>query len=210
MDWRSRSGRLEQVFTAVEVNSFVDHMAQLHWRGDGHGSRYHMIHHSLLEQMQWFNTMILDPINTCTGQRFRLLYAELLDCARPGNVHHDCKPLPPDAQEHAVTFLIPHSVDQDIQQCQTGCTFVFDQALGRNQRRNSADWPRVEPSHSDIFQTRITQASPIWHDRLSVQNELQWHLGDVLWWDSALAHASDDFVRQGHTRKQSIIFFTYL
>lgn len=209
MNWKNQAGRLSQTFTPDQVTGFVSCMAELPCRSDGVGGKYYIISPNGTQWHHWFEHNILAPINSATGLECRLLYAELLNCAQPGDVHHDCKPLPRDAQEHCMTFLIPHSLDERTDWCPHTSTFVFDQDIGRMGPGPDQQLPELYPQPAEWVQ-RLSHVSAPWHHTLSVKAELDWCLGDVLWWDSALAHATNDFRSAGYSHKRSIIFFTYL
>ena len=209
MDWRHQAGRLPQMFTTDQVSGFVDYMIKLPSRPDGVGGQYYIITPNGTQWHQWFEQNILAPINSATGLECRFLYAELLDCGSPGDVHHDCKPLPRGAKEHCMTFLIPHSLDEHTDWCPRTSTFVFDQDIGRIGPNAAEHLPVLSQQPGEWVQ-RLGHVSLPWHHTLSVKAELDWCLGDVLWWDSALAHATNDFRSAGYSRKRSIIFFTYL
>ena len=45
---------------------------------------------------------------------------------------------------------------------------------------------------------------------VSLLAAFEWHVGDVLYWDRALLHCSDNFPAVGITEKQAIVVFTHL
>lgn len=154
----------------------------------------------------WFRKMIMQPIRDIMGTDFELIYGMLLDCRQPFHLHDDIKPIPDPQGRHFASFLIPWSVENDPDRCGLVSTLIFNQTLD-----GSAEMmPRVFPDISDIFESKISHVDPCYRHRISVKQDCQWTCGDVIWWDSRLAHVSSNFLSHGVGSKQAIVMHTYV
>lgn len=152
----------------------------------------------------WFRRRCFKAIQAEFGDHLQLIFGMLLDCQEPFGIHHDLKPLPDARGQHSLSFMIPYSVDNKPELCAQAATCIFNQTL--------QDWQHMP--QLDI--NAVDRAADLAHvprehlERVSVQQWVDWHCGDLIWWDSALAHVSNDFRVRGHTSKQGIVVHTYV
>jgi hypothetical protein len=127
----------------------------------------------------WLKKQLFNPIVEQINPHMKLIFAMYLDTVVPFGIHNDLKAIPDPAGQHFLSFLIPCSVDNKFELCHLASTLIFD------------------------------ETSPVnLPNQYSIKKELEWSIGDLLWWDSKLYHVSSDFV--GYTSKQGIIIHTYV
>lgn len=152
----------------------------------------------------WFRRLCFKRIQQQFGDDVQLIFGMLLDCREPFGIHHDLKPLPNPEGKHYMSCLIPYSVDNDIALCSQAATVVFNEILS-----DFEQMPCVEHSaahrHQDLAHVPQQQL-----EKVSVREWITWSPGDLIWWDSQLAHVSNDFRTLGHVSKQAIVIHTYV
>lgn len=215
MDTRvDQCGRVKNFFDPQQVQSFITYMKYLPSRPDAQGNSYHVISFKPGHELEWFKTNILSLVNKHFGTNSQLVFAEMIDCRVPGNVHHDIKPLPTYHGQHWLTFMIPVDVNDNPNLCSRTSTMIFRQNIGRHAAvlhdRLYEEFPVIEDNVRHLAQGDLQHVTPHWLSRLSVLEDLSWSSGDLLWWGSGLAHCSTDLAYRGVDRKRSIIFFTYV
>lgn len=170
---------------------------------DGDGNHCHGINSQHLAY-PWFKQAFLNRLATQFQSDLRLIFGMMLDCHIPFTIHNDIKPLPEPGARHYMSCLMPYSVDNDVALVDRASTIVFNETLDDFEPQTVAD-NSVQYHHSALGHIPV----PIL-ECFSVKQILTWRTGDLVWWDSQLAHTSNDFPGLGHQSKQCIVAHTYL
>lgn len=174
---------------------------------DGRGNDCHGVDQNHLGYL-WFRKKVLDKINAQFSVESKLIFAMLLDCMTPFDIHHDIKPLPESKGKHWRSFLIPIAVDNDVHLVYHASTLIFNQSYSNTKEIEHA--PDIENNISDLFKEKISHVDQSNLKKFSLRQELIWNAGDLLWWDSALCHVSNNFLDKGFRSKQAIVLHTYV
>ena len=153
----------------------------------------------------WFKKVFLNQLAKHFDPNLKLIFGMLLDCTVPFDIHNDIKPLPDTDGKHYMSCLVPYSVNYDTALCSKASTIIFNEQCAPIDQL-----PVIENNISDIYQSMISHTSPKYIDRFSVKLIANWNTGDLIWWDSQLAHVSSNFVLQGYQSKQCIVVHTYV
>jgi hypothetical protein len=153
----------------------------------------------------WFKKKFLDKLETKFRPDVKLIFGMLLDCTVPVDVHNDIKPLPEINGKHYMSCLMPYSVDYSTSLCDQASTLVFNESW-----KPFDQMPVVKNNISNIHESMISHVDAKWVDRLSINMTGTWHIGDLIWWDSRLAHVSSNFIAHGFKSKQCIVAHTYV
>jgi hypothetical protein len=146
----------------------------------------------------WFRKVLLDRIAEHFNPNIKLIFGMLLDCQVPLVIHNDLKDIPDPEGKHYLSFLIPYSVDNDPDLCDSASTLIFDPCSQENHDVSYLHANKL--SHVPIEDTY----------QHSLREELIWSCGDLLWWSSELYHTSNNFLKTGHQSKQGIVIHTYV
>lgn len=137
----------------------------------------------------WFEHVILRRLYKDFGN-CELVFAHYMESKTPLHIHCDTFV---EIEEYTpyVSFLIPISVDNDAKLCNNSSTIILDPGIG-----DSTDYQKyfTHESVEKVSQYKIRQV-------------LEWNKGDLLWWDSTLYHASNDFLKT-NSSKQCIVIHT--
>lgn len=152
----------------------------------------------------WFKKTILDHVSKHFDLDLRLIFSMLLDCTDPFDIHNDVKPLPEPGGKHCISFLIPYSVDNDINLCHHASTLIFNETDVRTDQM-----PDVVNNIVEIY-SHINHVNTNKLTKYSLKYWAKWQPGDLIWWDSQLAHVSNNFVANGFASKQAIVAHTYV
>jgi hypothetical protein len=146
----------------------------------------------------WFKKILLDRIADQFNPAIKLIFGMLVDSRTPLGIHRDLKDIPDPAGHHYLSFLIPYSVDDRPDLCGAAATLIFDES------------PDGSNNISDIHEQKLAHVPIEETYHYSLRQELIWNCGDLLWWDSRLAHASSNFLTNNHYSKQAIVIHTYV
>jgi hypothetical protein len=138
----------------------------------------------------------------------QLIFAMHLNCREPFEIHHDLKPLPRDDAKHYLSFLIPMSANDLVDQCHRVSTIVFNEYL--EDLHVNYDQGRVLENSAADLRHKINHNPVDVADYLSVNADHTWRRGDLIWWDSRLLHASNNFISDGVSSKQGIVLHSYV
>jgi len=197
------------------INKFleIDHVLELqktfkrfHFQ-DGTGNNCYGVDQQHLGYL-WFRKKVLDRINTAFATDSKLIFAMLLDCVTPFDIHNDIKPLPEPQGRHWRSFLIPISVNNSVDLVQNASTLIFDQCYADRAAWQSG--PDIENNIQSIHEEKISHVEFDKLSKFTLRQELIWNTGDLLWWDSALCHVSNNFCARGFESKQAIVLHTYV
>jgi hypothetical protein len=168
----------------------------------------------------WFIKHIFEKIQaTDAGKPAKILFGSYLHERTPWEVHSDYyhKKL----GEPYMAFLIPLSVNNDMEQVDKSHTIIFneiDKYVDLTSEGHRKGRPFLFPGHTEtkkknnateIFEQHLSHINKDDLEYLSVKEVIPWKLGRVLYWSESLLHCSDDFVASGNTSKQAIVIHTY-
>lgn len=152
----------------------------------------------------WFDRIFMQPVRQYFNRDIKIIYGMLLDCHDPFDVHEDLKPIPDPLGHHYLSFLAPLSVDHDRTDCSKASTIIFNETMQEFEQQ------RVLENNALSIRDQIPHVTEEYLPWLSVKHNAVWHAGDLIWWDSRLAHVSNDFRVNGVTSKQAIVIHTYV
>ena len=79
------------------------------------------------QAMPWVKKLILDPIFEKFKGDIKPFFVMLLDCDTPFGIHQDHQPLKENQTgHHYLTFLIPYSVDNNVNLVNEASTIIYD------------------------------------------------------------------------------------
>ena len=146
----------------------------------------------------WLRKTLVDRIFAQFDPSLKLIFGMLLDCHVPLEIHHDLKPIPDPNGKHSLSFLIPYSVDHEINKCPAASTLIFDQS------------PDGDNNVSYLHATKLGHVPLEQTYQYSLKQDIVWNCGDLVWWDSSLYHAGSNFLANGCHSKQGIVIHTYV
>lgn len=196
-------GTIKNCFTVTEATEIFKVFQKL-TPNDGDGNNCFGISQTHPAYL-WFKKFFFNRITTEFGPDVKLIFGMLLDCTVPFDVHHDLKPLPDPEGKHYMSCLMPYSVNHDPALCNQAATIVFEQEL-----KSLDQMPVIKNNVANIYQSMLSHIDPVYVDRLSIKHTGEWNIGDLIWWDSRLAHVSSNFIAKGFQSKQCIVVHTYV
>jgi hypothetical protein len=204
LDVKFNCGVIPKLFDQAEVKDMIQTFRRFPTvEYEGAGNAIYGVDQRHLAYL-WFRRLCFKRIQQQFGDDVRLIFGMLLDCREPFGIHHDLKLLPDPGGKHYMSCLIPYSVDNDVALCSQAATVVFNEILS-----DFEQMPCVEHSaahrHQDLAHVPQQQL-----EKVSVREWITWSPGDLIWWDSHLAHVSNDFRTLGHVSKQAIVIHTYV
>lgn len=146
----------------------------------------------------WFIDNVFCKLKQYTKRSdLKLIFAMYGDVTESFKIHRDIKPMPDSGppNKHFASFLIPVSVDYDINKCSNNCTLVFENALLLEPEFDQA-WHKIVPSMISPYYKLIRQ--------------IQWNSGDLIWWNSIIPHAGANLKELNLSSKQMIVVHTYV
>jgi hypothetical protein len=152
----------------------------------------------------WFKKFFLNKLANTFDPNLRLIFGMMLDCTVPFDIHNDLKPIPEENGKPYLSCLMPYSVNYDTALCNKASTIIFNEII------DPANQPAVDNNISEIHQSLISHVPVERLDYFSVKLIGSWRVGDLIWWDSQLAHVSSNFVSHGYSSKQCIVAHTYV
>lgn len=198
--FKNSCGQIDNFFTVDQLQNIVEVFRRLD-PVDGQNNDCFGIdknHRAYL----WLRKVLLQPIANHFNPELKLIFAMLLDCVEPFDIHHDLKPIPDPNGKHFLSFLIPYSVNNDTALCNQVSTIIFNETVPSDHV--------VENNASLIYDNMISHASKDTTYNVTVKKNLVWSLGSLCWWDSHLLHVSNNFLKDGYTSKQGIVIHTYV
>jgi hypothetical protein len=198
------TGQIPNFFSVDKVQSFVKNFARLNSHTNSVGNHYHGIGPDHLGYL-FVKKQLLNPILDYFNITAELVFAFYLDCVAPIGPHCDMHQLPGPG-EHWRSFLIPYSVDNQTSLCGYASTAVLHQ-WGYSAIEDLPDLDtNLLPYQADLF----SHVSQDVCKKFSLCHNAIWHPGDLIYWDSKLAHLSNNFKGKGFISKQAIVVHTYL
>jgi hypothetical protein len=203
IDVNLNCGIINNFFSAEESTRFVEIFQKLQ-PVNGAGNNCYGIDQNHLA-FSWFKKVFLTPLTKNFDPNLKLIFGMLLDCTIPFDIHNDVKPIPDINGKSYMSCLLPYSVNYDTRLCNKASTIIFNEPW-----KPIDQLPVVENNISDIYESMLSHTSPKYTDRFSVNLIANWNIGDLIWWDSRLAHVSNNFISQGYQSKQCIVVHTYV
>jgi hypothetical protein len=198
------TGQIPNFFPLEKVQMIVQTFARLNSSTNKFGNQYHGIGPDHLGYL-FVKRQLLDPINKHFNTDAQLVFAFYLDCISPVGPHFDLHKLPGPGK-HWCSFLIPYSVDNDVNLCSNASTVVLNE-WGYDKED---ELPVLPINILDLKHELLSHVADDICVRHSLAHNAIWHPGDLIFWDSRLSHLSNDFVSRGFTSKQAVVIHTYL
>lgn len=203
IDVNYNSGIIKNFFPANEPAELVKVFRKLQAVNGSGNNCYGIDQNHLL--YSWFKKVFLSKLSINFNPDLKLIFGMLLDCSIPFDIHHDIKPIPDVNGKSYMSCLMPYSVNYDTELCDKASTIIFNETI------NEIDqMPMVKNNISTIYESLISHVSVKYLDYFSVKLIANWNIGDLIWWDSRLAHVSNNFISQGYQSKQCIVVHTYV
>jgi len=145
----------------------------------------------------WFQKTIFDRLKPHCDKNMKSIFAMYSNSTKPWHLHDDLYHM-----EHEwikgkpyITWLIPFQVDEDPNKTPMAATVVFNEK-NFNGPKNQLQKDRLTHCNSNELET------------VTVHHMYQWQVGNLIWWDMTLIHASASF--DGFSSKQMLVGHTYL
>lgn len=200
MVYKNSCGQIKNFFTPDQVKEMVEVFAKVSptvgENNDCFGiDRNHKAY-------SWLNKIVVRPIANQFDPELKVIFAMLLNCVQPFDIHSDLKDIPDKNGKHYLSFLIPYSVDNRPELCDQASTLIF------NEREFAKS--TVENNVNSMYKEKISHVTEDFTYRLTLKQDLIWSVGSLCWWDSSLLHVSNNFIQKGYTSKQAIVMHTYV
>lgn len=169
----------------------------------------------------WFLEDCFSRVKTAIGDsRMKLIFGMYLHEITPWEIHTDSyHTLRFPDRKSAISCLIPISLDNNPLLCNKAHTIVFNEAnkdyVPNSMSGNSWDYSNMPDttnlpnSAMNIYNEHLSHNEPEILKKFTVQGVYQWARGSLIWWDSLNFHDSDNFLANGVTSKQALVFHTY-
>jgi hypothetical protein len=198
--YKNSCGQIDNFFTVDQLHDMVKVFRQLD-PVDGKNNDCFGIDRNHKAYL-WLNKVLLKPIANQFNPELKLIFAMLLDCTEPFDLHHDLKDIPDPNGKHFLSFLVPYSVNNDTTLCNQVSTVIFNESFPHDHV--------VENNASNLHENTISHISKDATYNITLKENLVWSLGSLCWWDSHLLHVSNNFLKNGYSSKQAIVIHTYV
>ena len=142
----------------------------------------------------WFKKVVLPKIKNLFGEDIGLIFAMYQSTPAPVKLHNDYEVdyIPEYVTgKPYVSMLIPFSVDHKAELCSNTSTVI------------------LQPGHQDdLYETLLSHCDPEAVSKYELKDNHVWKTGDLVWWDTKLTHASNNF-RKTNTSKESFVIHIY-
>ena len=166
----------------------------------------------------WFCKKIFNKIKELTPVDVQLLFGSYLYETTPWILHSDYYHT--SAGQPYMAFLVPLSVNEDMEQVGKTNTIVFneedryvDHAVGHKSWSDEVWKANRQPKENNALALKDSLLSHIPDDDLeclTVNTVLNWQLGSVIYWHEQNLHASDNFIKNDAKSKQALVIHTYV
>lgn len=194
-------GKIDDFFTAEQLNNIVNVFQKLD-TVDNLPNNCYGIDKKHSKAYLWFNKIVLSSISTKFNPNLKLIFAMFLDCVEPFDIHNDLKEIPESGGKHFLSFLIPYSVNHNIELCNKASTLIFNEY--------TTSTCEVENNVSYLYENTLSHVSKEKTYSITLKENLTWNFGSLCWWDSKLLHVSNNFKKDGYKSKQAIVIHTYV
>lgn len=142
----------------------------------------------------WFKKVVFPKIKNLFGDDIGLIFAMYQSTPAPVKLHNDYEVdyIPEYVTgKPYVSMLIPFSVDHKAELCSNTSTVI------------------LQPGHQDdLYETLLSHCDPEAVSKYELKDNHVWKTGDLVWWDTKLTHASNNF-RKTNTSKESFVIHIY-
>ena len=141
----------------------------------------------------WFNKVILSKLKEHFDPNLGLVFGHYLNSRNAVRIHDDTFPDQITKGRPYISFLIPVSVDNDTGLCENSSTIIVKPGTMTTKEYNQY----------------FTHEDQSVKERFAIDSVMTWRTGDLIWWNSEVYHASNNF-RTTNKTKQSIVIHTYV
>ena len=210
-NYNDHCGYEDTFFTDSKLENIVSYMEKLDSIDIPEGSCKGIdINHT--EAYDWFVENVLDPLRDYTGRSdLQLIFGFLGDVTSSFKIHKDVKKIPekelnPNGTQFA-SFLIPVSVNNDINSCNKSSTLVFEDVV------------LDTPTNHQLWHNLVAESNPryqhsvhgwIDHKNYILLKEMHWKHGCLIWWNSLYPHCGIDTKSAGIETKKMLVIHTYV
>ena len=142
----------------------------------------------------WFKKVVFPKIKNLFGDDIGLIFAMYQSTPAPVKLHNDYEVdyIPEYVTgKPYVSMLIPFSVDHKAELCSNTSTVI------------------LQPGHQDdLYETLLSHCDLKEVSKYELKDNHVWKTGDLVWWDTKLTHASNNF-RKTNTSKESFVIHIY-
>ena len=142
----------------------------------------------------WFKKVVFPKIKNLFGDDIGLIFAMYQSTQAPVKLHNDYEVdyIPEYVTgKPYVSMLIPFSVDHKAELCSNTSTVI------------------LQPGHQDdLYETLLSHCDLKEVSKYELKDNHVWKTGDLVWWDTKLKHASNNF-RKTNTSKEDFVIHTY-
>ncbi len=142
----------------------------------------------------WFKKVVFPKIKNLFGDDIGLIFAMYQSTQAPVKLHNDYEVdyIPEYVTgKPYVSMLIPFSVDHKAELCSNTSTVI------------------LQPGHQDdLYETLLSHCDLKEVSKYELKDNHVWKTGDLVWWDTKLTHASNNF-RKTNTSKESFVIHIY-
>lgn len=211
----SDAGIVDNVFTRNELEVVVDCLSRMPQSFSGAGNYFAAISQDHIFY-SWFCKKIFNKIQELCSDNIQLLFGSYLFETTPWVLHSDY--YHPSAGKPYMAFLIPISVNEDMEQVEKTNTIIFNEQdvyvsnADGQKGWSSKEWEknRVPKKNNAIGEPLLSHLSNVDLECLTIKTIANWHLGNVIYWDEKYLHCSDNFSINGVISKQALVIHTYV
>jgi hypothetical protein len=212
------AGIVEEVFSREELSEVVKYLSRMsksYTSMTGNSFSAISQEHAMYP---WFCKKVFNKIKELAPVDVQLLFGSYLYETTPWILHSDY--YHNSAGQPYMAFLVPLSVNNDMEQVEKTNTVVFneedvyvDHAVGHKSWSDKLWKANRQPKQHNALALKENLLShlPVEDlECLTVKTIANWKLGSVFYWDERLLHSSDNFVNNDAQSKQALVIHTYV
>lgn len=213
----SGAGRVDNVFSRAELEEVIKYLSKMPKSiisNAGNSftgiSQDHMLY-------PWFRKRVFDKIKTLTPVDAQLLFGSYLYEITPWVLHSDYYHT--SAGKPYMAFLIPISVNEDMDQVDKTNTIIFNEQDTYIDEKNiehkswsDKQWKvnRIPKEKNAVGESLLNHLPVEDLECLTIKTIANWQPGSVIFWDERYLHCSDNFINNGVNSKQALVLHTYV